>query len=279
MAEEIINNGSFIQSVIEQQLNEDILEFEEEKLDFNPLKVYFGDDYILNDRITIHQPSIQDFIEFGEENINRVVAPFSANTTAYRVQLWDIDIDWNKITNMDLINLLFKTIDFEYSKLIFGDINFNTFNIYEKTYNGETTSVLYSEEADIEIDEKTLSKMCKYIQYMFATHPPEEEFVSNKTLKQELINNDRQKQLKWKKENRNQNMLSMISSCLNHPGFKYKKNELRNVGIFEFMDSVQRLQIYEQTHSLLLGRFNGLCDLSKVNKDEFNFMRDIRVTA
>ena len=67
----------------------------------------------------------------------------------------------------------------------------------------------------------------------------------------------------------------MISSCLNHPGFKYKKNELRNVGIFEFMDSVNRLQIYESSRSFLLGRFNGFCDLSKIDKKEFDFMRDI----
>ena len=48
-------------------------------------------------------------------------------------------------------------------------------------------------------------------------------------------------------------LLPLISTCLNHPGFKYKKNELREVGIVEFMDSVQRLQVYESSTALLKG--------------------------
>ena len=64
---EILSNNSIIQNAIEQQLNdEEIVEIE--KLDFNPLRVYFGDDYTINDRITIHQPSIQDFIDADNES-------------------------------------------------------------------------------------------------------------------------------------------------------------------------------------------------------------------
>ena len=86
---------------------------------------------------------------------------------------------------------------------------------------------------------------------MFNSFPPEEEFTSNNVLKQDLINNDRQKQLNQKKNKKSDsNLLSMISFCLNHPGFPYKKDELRKVCIVEFMDSVQRLQIYETTHSV-----------------------------
>lgn len=68
----------------------------------------------------------------------------------------------------------------------------------------------------------------------------------------------------------------MISACLNHPGFKYKKNELREVGLIEFMDSVQRLQIYESTTALLKGMYSGFIDTSKIKSEEFNFMREIK---
>jgi len=42
----------------------------------------------------------------------------------------------------------------------------------------------------------------------------------------------------------------------------------------QFMDSVYRLQIYENTVALLRGSMSGFVDTSKINKDEFNFMRD-----
>ena len=56
---------------------------------------------------------------------------------------------------------------------------------------------------------------------------------------------------------------------------KYKKNELREVGIVEFMDSVQRLQVYESSTALLKGIYSGFVDASKIDKNELNFMREI----
>ena len=217
---EILSNNSIVKNAIEQQLNNEQT-VEEEKLDFNPLRVYFGDDYVVNDRIIIHQPSIQDFIDAdNESDIYHVIAPFVSNTTGYRVQLWDMGIDWNKISNLELFSMLIKTIDFKYSQLIFGDINFSTFNLYEKTVDDNKVLTLYSPKMDLEIDEETMNKICKY-----------------------------------------------------------KKNELREVGYFEFMYNIQRLQIYESTRALFGGMYSGMCDLSKVDPKEFNFMRDVKVTA
>ena len=78
-----------------------------------------------------------------------------------------------------------------------------------------------------------------------------------------------------KDEDKHSNLLSLISACVNHPGFKYKLQELREVGLYQFMDSVKRLQIYESSRALLNGLYCGFSDLSKINKNEFNFMRDI----
>lgn len=272
--------SDIVQSVIEKQLSEE--EFEErEILDFNPMALYFGDDYEINDRIKIHQPTIQDFIDNGEANIYATIAPFTSNTTSYRLPLWDMGIDWNKITEQELFAMLIKTIDPQYSRLIFVDIDFASFELYKKTIGDESSITLYSETMDLEIDEDTRNKMCKYVQYMFNSKPPEPEFTSNKILKQDLINNDRQKKLARAKgiKSGGVSLLSMISFCLNHPGFKYKKNELREVGIVEFLDSVQRLQIYESTHALMNGAYGGFVDTSKINKDEFNFMRDVGISA
>lgn len=281
--EELFSSGSIIQNAITQQLSDEQIQ-EVEKLGFNPLRMYFGEDYILNDKIIIHQPSIQDFIDTdSDSDIYNVITPFISNTTAYRLQLWDMGKDWNKISNLELFSVLIKFINFEYSKLIFGDIDFSTFSLYEKQIKGEKVLTLYSPEMDLEIDEETRNKMCKYIQFMFSSFPPEEEFTSNKILKQDLINRDRQKLIQRQKElsehKKEQSLLSMIAFYLNHPGCKYKKNELREVGYFEFMYNIQRLQIYESTHALFGGMYSGMCDLSKVDKNEFNFMRDVKVTA
>ena len=280
---EVFQNNSIIQNSIENQLNElELTDFK--KLDFNPLKMYFGDDYKINEKIIIHQPSIQDFIDSEDQNaIYDTIMPFTSNTTGHRLQLWEMGIDWNKISNYELFSVLIKKMDYKYSKILFGDIDFSTFQLFETEKDGNIEAVLYSDELDMIMDQKTVDKMCSYIQYMFSMFPPEEEFTSSKILKQDLINKDRQKKaqrLKELKENgESQGLLTMISFYLNHPGCKYKKNELREIGYFEFMYNIQRLQIYESTHALFNGMYSGMCDLSKIDKNEFNFMRDVKITA
>ena len=273
-------NNDIIQSAIEIQIKNEESN-EEEKLDFNPLQLYFGEDYIVDDQIIIHQPTIQDYIDYGEDNIQAVIYPFICNTTKCRLQLWEQGIDWNKISNQELFSLLIKRMDLTYSRLIFGNIDFQKFELFNRTKNGEESLVLYNAEQNILIDEQLREKMCKYIQYMFHTFPPEEEFTSSKTLKRDLINRDKQNLLAMKKDKslKPPSLLSMISFYLNHPGSKYKKNELREVGIVEFYDSVQRLQIYESTHAVLNGSYSGFIDTSKIPKNEFNFMRNLKVSA
>lgn len=275
------DQSSFISEAIQKQI-ESLNEIEEkEKLPFSPLKLFFNFEYPINEYLTIHQPTIQDFIDIGDEKIYRAITPFIVTPTSYRVQLWDMGIDWNKITNLELFAyFIINQSEDEASKLLFGDFKFSEYKLYIKeNSDGTTEQVLRNGINDFEINESVYHTICLYIRYMFKSFPPEDEFASNKVLKQDLINDDRQKQLARLKNNDNSSdFTSMISFCLNHPGFKYKKEELREVGIVEFMDAVQRLQIYESTKALMSGMYSGMCDVSKINKNEFNFMRDISCT-
>lgn len=70
-------------------------------------------------------------------------------------------------------------------------------------------------------------------------------------------------------------MKTIVSSLVNHPGFKYKLKELKEVGVAEFYDSVKRLQIYEQSTALMKGMYSGFIDGSKIKPEDYNFMREI----
>lgn len=70
-------------------------------------------------------------------------------------------------------------------------------------------------------------------------------------------------------------LLPLISSMVNHPGFKYKTNELKDIGIYQFMDSVNRLQVYENSTALLKGMYSGFIDTKQIDKKELNWMKDL----
>ena len=109
---------------------------------------------------------------------------------------------------------------------------------------------------------------------------PKEQITKDPFLKDWYIQKD-QRDLyneEWRKKNgkeKSNSLLPVVSACINHPGFKYKSFELKELPIFQFMDAVQRLQIYESTVATLIGASSGMADYSKADKEIFNFMREI----
>ena len=116
-------------------------------------------------------------------------------------------------------------------------------------------------------------EIAEYIRALLNIHPKVEK-AKGKTAKKWMIDEDRIN-MAQKEDKNNSILLPLVSACINHPGFKYKLQELREVGIYEFMDSVQRLQIYESTRALIGGSYSGFADMSKVPKEQFNFMREL----
>lgn len=252
-----------------------------EKFEFDPLQLYFGEPFIIHsdiaNDIVINQPTIGDIIKC-EKKLYSAVTTLIANSTMYRVQLWDMKLDWNKVSDFTLFCMLVGSLDVDSTKLLFGDLDFGKFELLPMPIedSDEVKYILYNEEQNYIIDEETHLLMSNYIKHMFNMFPKTEK-AKGKSTKEWIIQEDKENMEKHKNDGYSSPLLPLISSCLNHPGFKYKKNELKEVGIVEFMDSVQRIQVYESSTALLKGIYGGFVDSSKINKEEFNFMRDLTV--
>ena len=243
--------------------------------------MYFGDDYVTKNGITIREPKIGEILEFGEKPFYQNLNIFICNPTQYRLPLWKENIDWCKTSDYELFVMLFGGIDPEASKFIFPGINFSSFKIGtlkpeskdEENEEQEPATVLYSEENQIFIMENDYLEISSYLRTLFGINPKVEKAKGMAT-KEALIWEDEEKAKKPERGS-DSTLFPMISACVNHPGFKYKLQELRDVGIYEFMDTVNRLQVYENTRAMLAGSLSGFADMSKVPKEQFNFMRDI----
>lgn len=256
---------------------------EETGLKFSELRMYFGDDYKVNDFISIHQPTIQEIIDFGEDEMYHSVSPFTGNPTTYRLQLWDAGIDWNKISDFELFAMLVGGMKKEDTSLIFGDFDFSILKPFAETdKNGNQRLVLADDAMNPKyiIDEDLYMHIREYIRAMLDQHPKVEK-AKGKMTKEMIIDEERMKlEIEKKKKQKDgvsrSSLLPLISAMVNHPGFKYKKNELREVNIVEFMDSVKRLQLYESTCALMSGMYSGMLDTSKMNLNkELNWLRDL----
>ena len=278
------------QAVIEEEQKKQASKKKE--YSFDKLALLFMEDCEVKG-IKISQPTINDILRVGESNFYQALSPFLYNSTSIRVTLWEAGIDWCNVKDIEVFDIL-KNIQKQNKeilrqvigdevdkrenplKILFKDIDITTFNLYKekaKEENSEEKLCLYSHTYDIKLYEEDYMEIAEYIREMLNIHPKVEK-AKGKTAKRWMIDEDKMNAL-HRDEKNTSTLLPLVSACVNHPGFKYKLQELREVGIYQFMDAVQRLQIYESSIALLNGSYSGFCDTSKVDKDNFNFMRDI----
>ena len=245
---------------------------------FDPLKMYFREDYFVNG-IRIVQPTIGDILNMGESKFYSGLSPFLYNSTSIRVMLWDLPqrIDWCKVKDIEVFGMLKSMTDTDNSaiRLLFPDYRIEHMQLmqFQEKDSDKHQLCLYDSENDFVLKESEYMEIAEYIRTLLNIHPKIEK-AKGKTTKQWMIDEDKMN-MAQRDEKNTSTLLPLISACTNHPGFKYKLQELRDVGIYEFMDSVKRLQIYESTHALMSGMYSGMCDMSKVPKEQFDFMREL----
>lgn len=240
--------------------------------EYDELKMYFGEPYHVNDKITIFQPTIGEICEWGEKKYYSMIYTLTCIPSDMKSQLEDIKIRYEEISDFELFMMLSRGLTKEQTEIILGDLELNKFAQVKNLKNDELC--LYDEKNDILIDRYTYFKMVNYIRKLHGIKP-KPEFPANETTRKILIKLDRDRIAKAKKEPYKSQLKDLISAMMRYPGFKYKKNELKECGLYEFMDSVQGAQIYVSTTALLSGMYSGMIDTSKINKKEFNWMRNI----
>lgn len=259
---------------------------------YDRLKAYFGKPLEVSNGMHVYVPYIGDILDLDDSDITfyQTLYVWIANPTTYRLMLWDNGIDWNKLSNYELFLMLYKTSDPQVTKMLFGDeINLTKFQIYTKiapddvgdeedgSDTPEPDIVLYDKDTDIVISSADYEYISEYLKAVFNIYPKVEK-AKGRITKESIIEEERMNLVARQRKGEDKpssTLLPLVSSCLNHPGFKYDLEGLKHVNFVQFMDSVQRLQIYENTTALLKGVTGGFADASKLNKDELNFMRDI----
>lgn len=244
---------------------------------FDKLSMYFDKDYFVKD-IRIKMPTIGDILKFGEIRFNQVFYPFYTNSTTIRVQLWDMEprIDWTKVRDIQVFSMLKNTLsDREVSRTIFPEVDFSDFQLMSMTKDKDQL-VLYSPSQEIILTETEYMEIATYIRTIFNRFPKVEKSKS-KAAKQSMIQEEKMKALtaQEEKDSLDSFFLPLVSTCLNHPGFKYKLEDLENMGLYRFMDSVKRIQKYEYSTAILKGMYSGFVDSSKIEPEQYNFMGDI----
>ena len=239
-------------------------------LDVDELQLYFGDDYVINDYIKITQPLIGEVVDYGEAQYFSMVHTLTAIPSDMKSQLWDLGLDWTEMDDFELFMMLVQTLTPDKTSILFGELDFSKLKPFKNNQNGDI--VLADKETGIIIDKMIYLRIMSYLRKLHNITPKVEK-AANKMTKKVLIEEDRQKILLAKDKPFKSYLLPLISAIKVKQG--YTKDYVRNMGLYEFFDDIARAQVINSADHLLSGAYSGMMDLKKVNKQEFNWMREL----
>lgn len=240
-------------------------------LDVDALFLYFGDDYVINDRIKLAQPTIGQIVDYGEQSYFSMIHTLTAIPSDMKAMLWDkMELDWTKVEDFELFAMFSQTMTPDRTGIIFGDLDFSKMKPYRHPQNDEI--VLADKETGIIIDKLVYMRMMAFLRKLHNITPKPEK-AKGKRAKQAMIDEDRRNHELNKDKPFRSYLLPLISAIKVKQG--YTRDYVRNMGLFEFFDDVSRAQVIDSANHLLNGAYCGMADLSKVDKKNFNWMREL----
>lgn len=239
-------------------------------INVDPLKLYFGEPYVVNQYIKIYQPTIGDIIEYGEREYFSMINTLVAIPSDMKANLWDAGLDWNKITDFQLFVMLAQSLPQKQTEIVLGDIDLQRMVPVENIQNGDI--MLRDPVTGVIIDELAHKKISAYLCKLHNITKKVEK-AGNKFTKQVLIDEDRQNREYNLKQPYKSFLMPLVSSIKVRQS--YTRDYIKNMGLYEFFDDVNRAQIIVSTDALLSGAYSGMMDTSKIKKNQFNWMREV----
>lgn len=240
-------------------------------LDVSELALYFGDDYVINEYITITQPTIDQIVKYGEASYFSMVHTLTAIPSDMKSIIWDqMQLDWTKIEDFELFMILSQTLTPDKTGILFGDLDFSKLRPFNNNQNDEV--VLANKETGLIIDKLIYTRIANYLRKLHGITPKPEK-AKGKRAKQAMIDEDRRIREFNKDKPFKSFLMPLISSLKVKQG--YTKDYVRNMGLFEFFSDISRIQAIDSADHLLNGMYCGMADLSKIDKKNFNWMREL----
>lgn len=234
------------------------------------LKLYFGEDIKIADGVVLKSPTIGEITDYGESNYFSMVQTICASPSSMKVQLDDMHLDWMEVSDFQLFQMICPSLKQDQTAIILGDLDLSQMRPHQKQDFDEV--YLSNKDETIIINEVVYNVLVTYIRKMH-NFKKQMDKAGNSFTHKMLLNLARQ-DAKMAQNKPYKSFLRPLVSALQGRQ-KYTKQYIRDMGVFEFFDQISRAQIIVQADALLKGAYSGMMDTKKIDKKEFDWMRDI----
>ena len=240
--------------------------------------LFSGKDLFLDKNVIVKHPSIENILSITNDETSfdiywNMVNTLMCDPYTHMVMLDDLGIDFTKISDIEFFSTMIHGISKDATDLIFdGTIDLSKFMLDKR----EDETILYDTGSDIIIDAEILKKISRCLCIIHGIK--KERFTpAGRMAKQMMILADRdEKKIKTNQDKKSSSFLSIISSAINCPGYKYNREQTLGLNMYFFIDCIERIKLNYAVDGLTIGWYTGSLDPKKFNPDErLNRMGDL----
>lgn len=222
----------------------------------------------VNDDISIVIPTVREVLE-QEEEYYSLVSLITATPYDMMVQLDDLGIDFREISDYELFLLSFEAIKSADTHLVFGDLDTTGFERMVNTHNG--TLALTNKKTGLVIDMAIHYQICEALR---AIHHLKKNIkhAGNVEAKDYLLERARKKLKRRRKKAEASQLESLIIALVNTEQFPYKFDEVLDLTIYQFNESVLQVVKKIDFDNRMHGIYAGTISAKNMSQDSLNWM-------
>lgn len=239
------------------------------------LKLYLGNDVKIASGIVLKQPTIGDIANYNEAEYFSMAQTLCATPSSMKVALDDMKLDYMKVEDFQLFMMLCQSLTPDKTKPLLGDLDLTQF---KPRPFGPTEEVVLSNGQYDENGKPVIISSIIYevlVTYIRKMHNFKKQVdkAGNAITRKVLIDEDRKAAERNKNKPYKSFLVPLVSSLQGRQG--YTKEYICNMGLYEFMNQINRVQIIVQADAALGGMYSGFVDTKKMDKTILDWTRDI----
>ncbi|MDE7016029.1 MAG: hypothetical protein K2P65_00440 [Lachnospiraceae bacterium] len=242
------------------------------------LVLYRGCPHKITDEISIRIPSLEEICAYGESAYYSMVHMLCSVGVDLCWQLEEANIPFDQISDFELFYSILRCyFGTEQTKILFGEyLNLKEMKLRKNEKGEAYLEQKIATENDgyktLTIDEHTYYEIVKYLR-AFHNLKRNDAVAGTNSCRIAFIEDAKAEYEAAQNKPRTSYLLPLISTMVNHDGFKRNDQTIWDMNIFAFMDSVKRVDKIRNSNLLLQSGYSGFgIDLKKIKKEELNYM-------
>jgi len=222
----------------------------------------------INDSISIAVPSVGEIID-NEDTYYNLISVLTAMPIDFMVLLDDAGIDFTTINAFQMFLMLFNTIKNTDTHLVFGDLDLSKFEMAVSEQNGHI--VLLDKDRDIVIDRAIHGQIAGVLRKIHHLEKNRRK-PANEEAKRYMLERARIKAQRDRNRKRNSQLEPLIVAMVNTEQFKYNFEEVRDITIYQFNESVHQIIKKVDYDNRMYGVYSGTINAKELSQDDLNWL-------